>query len=272
MPLGPLLTPSSSSGFPLAGSLGLTLGLEGELTVAVPIAGEMGLSVDLEGTIHLAVPLSGSLGIMVGAEADLMVDGKLDSDLGFSVGLEGTLTVAPALVEIAGAMGLSVGLSGILGVGPALPATTWTWGTPEPDRELLRTLRVRLATLDGEYVTVDPAALADLRIVLSRKGGVESIEVTLARDSRIDYGDLDYWTKCEVEYLGRVWPAFIREASLSHERSSMTRSARMLGHIAKLSERHKGFRKVYVDSRLSAVRTDQGPQTGSQVFEVSAHD
>lgn len=154
--------------------------------------------------------------------------------------------------------------------GDALPATVWDWNEPELDPELLRTLRVRLATKDGEFTTVDPAELADLRVQLSRKGGVESIEVTLARDSRIDYGDLDYWTRCEVEYLGRVWPAFVREASLDHGRSSMTRSVRMLGHIAKLSERHRSFRRIYVDSRVSAFRTDQGPQTRSYGFETSA--
>ena len=217
-----------------------------------------------------SVQLAGSLPVSVGLTGTPALESKLAGSLPVSVGLTGHLTLGSPTNELAGTMPVSVGLRGRLTLGVPLPATDWEWAEVEPDPELLRTLRVRLATKDGEFTTIDPAELTDLRIALSRKGGVESIEVTLARDSRIDYGDLDYWTRCEVEYLGRVWPAFIREAGLEHGRSSMTRPIRMLGPIAKLSERHKGFRKVYVDSRVSAWRTDQGPQTRSYGFETSA--
>lgn len=225
-----------------------------------------------EGDEHdsASVQFAGSMGVEVGLEGTPALSSEVAGTFPVSVGLTGSLTLGTPENELSGEMPVSVGLRGILTLGTPLPATDWEWNEPAIDPELLRTLRVRLATKDGEYTTVDPAELADLRIVKSRKGGVESIEVTLSRDSRIDYGDLDYWTKCEVEYLGRVWPAFVREASLDHSRSAMTRPVRMLGPIAKLSERHRGFRKVYVDSRVSAWRTDQGPQTGANVFEVSA--
>ena len=255
MPLGPLLTPHPSSGSVVHGAASGTFGFSGSCTGRTvtltrgAASGEFGFSGTVTGTTGIPTPRPGRFGFEGSASGrvrDAVVTGAASGTFGFPT-------------------------SRTRGhVGPALPATDWTWGTPEPDPELLRTLRVRLATKDGEYTTIDPAELTDLRIALSRKGGVESIEVTLSRDSRRDYGDLDYWTRCEVEYLGRVWPAFIREAGLEHGRSAMTRPVRMLGHIAKLSERHKGFRKVYVDSRVSAWRTDQGPQTRSYGFETSA--
>lgn len=175
---------------------------------------------------------------------------------------------------IAGAASGSFGFRGRCrgGTGTPLPPTVWEWVTPEVDPEILQSLRVRLATRDGEYTVVDPHEISDLSVQLTRKGGVDSISMTLRRDARLELGDLDYATSLEVDYLGRTWQARLSEASLAYDSSSMTRPLMFLGEIARLREEHQAFRRCYVDKRLSAWKTDQGQQTGSENFEVYQND
>lgn len=190
-------------------------------------------------------------------------------------GLAGSVSATVRDASVAGAISGTFGVRGRLKgtTGPVLPATDWDWGTAQVDPEVLETLRVKLSTPDGEYTTIDPADLADLEIKLTNKGGVDSITLTIRRDSCLDLGDLDYGTECEVSYLGRTWQAWLSEAALDHG-ATMTRNVTFLGWIAKLREEDEAFRRVYVDKRLSAWKTDQGHTVGDNLnqFTVSADE
>lgn len=218
--------------------------------------------VDLAAAGELTLGGDGTLDISL--YRDLAASGQIQ------LGGDALLDVLSTYVELAAAGVLTIEGRARLVTDDTLPATDWEWVTPEVDPEVLQTLRVRLATLDGEYTVIDPAELDDLDIELDRKGGVKSISLTLRRDSRHELGDLDYGTRCDIDYLGRTFSAWLAEASLDHGSSSMTRTVTMYGEIARLSQEHEAFRRVYVDSRLSAWKTDQGPQTQSNVWEVQA--
>jgi hypothetical protein len=181
-----------------------------------------------------------------------------------------------ATVRDASVSGATSGTFGFLGcvkgsTGPVLPATDWQWSEADVDPEVLETLRVRLRTPDGEFTTIDPADLADLEITMTRKGGVDTMTLSIRRDSRLDLGDLDYGTECEVEYLGRTWQAWLSEASLDHG-ATMTRKVSLLGWIARLREDDDSFRRVYAERKLSAWQTDQGHVVGDNLnqFTVSS--
>jgi len=193
----------------------------------------------------------------------------LSSDGGIRLHGEADLFVSGGYVDLESDGGVTLGGSARLNVGRVLPQTVWSWTTPLSRGELLRTLRVRLATRDGEYTIVDPTEFEDISIELTRKGGVDVMTFVLARDARLELGDLDYKTDCDVDYLGRQLQAWVRESSLDHGAQGMRRTVTLLGWIARLKEEHEAFRKVYVDSRLSVWKTDQGSLTDSQYYEVS---
>lgn len=220
--------------------------------------------------LHVDIEADGTVTLGGDAALDVTWYRELYSEGRIALGGDAVLDVFGTTVELGSDGVLTLGGRAQLVLGAGLPATDWEWGTPEVDPEVLQTLRVRLATLDGEYTVIDPAELDDLDIDLDRKGGVKSISLTLRRDSRHELGDLDYGTRCEIDYLGRTFSAWLAEASLDHGSSSMTRTVTMYGEIARLSQEHEAFRRVYVDSRLSAWKTDQGPQTQSNVWEVQA--
>lgn len=194
----------------------------------------------------------------------------LGSDGGIRLHGEADLLLGGGYVDLESDGGISLGGKARLNVGRALPPTVWSWTTPLSRGELLRTMRVRLSTLDGEYTIVDPTEFEDMSIELTRKGGVDSMTFVLARDARLELGDLDYKTDCDVDYLGRQLQAWVRECSLDHGPRGMRRTVTLLGWIARLKEEHEAFRKVYVDSRVSAWKTDQGPSASSNVYEVQA--
>lgn len=247
--------------------------VEGVVMLMVDLDGEFGLTISLDGslTVRPIVEPSGDLGLSVGMEGDLFVEPELSGDLSLRIGMEGELFVGDLQADLDGELSIGVGFAGTLALGVPLPPTEWEWATPDVDPEILQSLRVRLSTRDGEYTVVDPAELADIGVNLTRKGGVDTMNLILRRDSRLELGDLDYGTDCEVEYLGRIWPAWLTEASLSHG-SEMSRSVTLLGFIMRLKEEHEAFRRIYVDSRLSAWKTDQGPNTAANVFEVAASE
>jgi hypothetical protein len=217
------------------------------------VAGDFPVSADLTGDLQTYIPVASDT-----------------AGLSAAIDLAGELHVGASSLSVAGSLGVTVDLSGHLRVGQALPETDWEFVEALTEGDLLRDMRVRLATLDGEYVVIDPAEIADLRIELNRKGGVAGMDIGLRRDSRLELGELDYRADVLITYLGREWSAFLREAPLQHDHSGMTRPVVCLGYISRLSEEHEAFRKTYVDSRLSAWRTDQGPSGSSYTFEVGA--
>lgn len=190
-------------------------------------------------------------------------------------GWTGNVTATVRDASVAGATSGTFGFRGRLkgSTGPVLPATDWQWSDADVDPEVLETLRVKLRTPDGEFTTIDPADLDDLEIVMTNKGGVDTVTLSIRRDSRLDLGDLDYGTECEVEYLGRTWQSWLSEASLDHGQT-MTRKVTFLGWIARLREDDDSFRRVYADHRLASWKTDQGHVVGDNLdqFTVSADE
>jgi hypothetical protein len=237
-------------------------GGSGIVVVRYTIPGSI-TSVTMAGDLPVSVDLTGDLRTFVAVETD-------PAGLGMRVDFTGELHVGPAEQTLTGDLGVAVNMTGRLSVGRVLPPTVWSWTAPVSRGELLRTMRIRLATRDGEYTVVDPSEFQDISIEQTRKGGLDSMTFVLARDSRLELGDLDYKTNCDVDYLGRQLHAWVRESSLEHGEQGMRRTVTLLGWITRLKEEHEAFRRVYVDSRLSAWRTDQGASGSASTFEVGA--
>lgn len=182
---------------------------------------------------------------------------------GLRLGMDITVAVVDPFVDVTMEMGLALGV-GLRVFTSAIPAPTdWTMPTAAVDADVLQSMRVSLATADGEYTVVDPAELADLVVNLTRKGGVDTGAMTLSRDARLELGDLDYGTACTVEYKGRRWDLWVSEASLTYDAASMSRPVTLLGWIMRMKEERDAFRRIYKDQRLGSWQTDQGHQASA---------
>lgn len=227
----------------------------------VDLAADITIGVGLAGTpevIDEYVDLAGDIEVGVGLAATATIDAYVDlaADIEVGVGLAGELQTFSPYVDLAADIGVSIGLSGRLG--SALADTVWAWTSPDADPNVLRSLQVRIATKDGEFVTVDPKEIIDLEIVLTDRGGYDSMSLTLQRDARLQLGDLDALADVDVEYLGRtLFEGRIEEAGQSLSSTSMERPITCAGPLAQLKD-HNAFRACYIDSDLSNWKTDQG--------------
>jgi hypothetical protein len=147
--------------------------------------------------------------------------------------------------------------------GESLPPTDEIgWIDPAPGTKPLQALSVSAGGLN-----LSKAEISDLVIELDDEGGPKQATLTLSRDFRrglpamkssltVSYG--------QTLFIGKLYE---RGAHLSDADAGPVLSYR--GPIAEL-ESHKAFRRVYVDRDLDNWRTDQGPQTAANVFEVTA--
>ena len=146
--------------------------------------------------------------------------------------------------------------------GTVLPETdTLGWTTPDAAASPLWDLTV---TIGG--VRIPNAAITSFPIELDAHGGFESCAISFAskRTAR--------WPRraqIVIAYDG-MHPF---EGRLATQRRSVgTELGWSLEFVGNLNDlrNHRAFRRVYVDSDLDNWRTDQGPNTAANVFEVEA--
>lgn len=146
--------------------------------------------------------------------------------------------------------------------GTVLPETdTLGWTTPDAEASPLWDLTVTIAG-----VRIPNAAITSFPIELDCHGGFESCAISFAskRTNR--------WPRraqIVIDYDG-MHPF---EGRLATQRRSIgTELGWSLEFVGKLADlrNHRSFRCVYVDSNLDNWRTDQGPNTAANVFEVTA--
>jgi hypothetical protein len=150
-------------------------------------------------------------------------------------------------------------------VGAVLPPTDdLGWTTPAVTAPALQGLTV---TLGGH--PVNRALIEDLTINLSDCGGPISATMVLARDVRLPAQAM--LSQLVVTYKGqRLFKGRLEARGLDLG-SDMANTLTFTGPIRQLTD-HRAFRRVYVDSDLDNWRTDQGPNTQANVFEVTASE
>jgi len=149
---------------------------------------------------------------------------------------------------------------------PALPATDdLGWTAPDVTAPALRGLTV---TLGGH--SVNRALIEDLTIELDDCGGPKSAVMVLARDVRLPAQTM--LSKFVVTYKGQsLFTNGRLEARGLDLGMDMANTLTFTGPIKQLGD-HRAFRRVYVDSDLDNWRSDQGPNTSANVFEVTASE
>ena len=123
-------------------------------------------------------------------------------------------------------------------------------------------------SLDGLDLTDRRRAqIEQLTIELDECGGPESATLVVAFPVFMDHPP--YGSKLRVTYKGQA--LFVgRLVSAGDELGDgLAKRYEFEGLIKQLDD-HKAFRRCYVNSDLDEWRTDQGPQTASNVWEVSA--
>jgi len=150
-------------------------------------------------------------------------------------------------------------------VGAVLPATDGLgWTTPDVTAPALQGLTV---TLGGH--NVKRALIEDLTINLSDCGGPISATMVLARDVRLAAKPM--LSQLIVTYKGQRLFKGRLEARGPDLGTDMSNTLTFTGPIRQLGD-HRAFRRVYVDSNLDNWRSDQGPNTQANVFEVTASE
>lgn len=150
-------------------------------------------------------------------------------------------------------------------VGSALPDTDdLGWTAPDVTAPALQGITV---TLGGH--PVNRALIEDLTIELSDCGGPISATMTLARDIRLAAKPM--LSQLVVTYKGQILFRGRLEARGLDLGSDMANTLTFTGPIKQLAD-HRAFRRVYVDSDLDNWRSDQGPNTAANVFEVTASE
>lgn len=149
--------------------------------------------------------------------------------------------------------------------GVVLPETDdLGWTTPDVTAPAIRGLTI---TLGGH--NVQRALIEDLTIELSDCGGPINASMTLARDVRLPATPM--LSQLVVTYKGqRLFKGRLEARGLDLG-SDMANTLTFTGPIRQLGD-HRAFRRVYVDSDLDNWRSDQGPNTAANVFEVTASE
>jgi len=149
-----------------------------------------------------------------------------------------------------------------LRAGTVLPETdTLGWTTPDAAASPLWDLTVTIAG-----VRIPNALITSFPIELDAHGGFESCALSFAskRTNR--------WPRraqIVVAYDG-MHPFEGRLATQRHiAGTELGWSLEFVGNLNDL-RKHRAFRRVYMDSDLDNWRTDQGPNTAANVFEVTA--
>ena len=148
---------------------------------------------------------------------------------------------------------------------PALPATDdLGWTAPDVTVPAIRGLTV---TLGGHNVDLALIEEGGLTIELDDCGGPKSAMLVLKRDVRLAatpmLSQLVVTYKTQRLFRGR------REARGLGLGMDMTNPLTFTGPIKQLGD-HRAYRRCFVDSDLDNWRTDQGPNTAANVFEVTA--
>lgn len=110
------------------------------------------------------------------------------------------------------------------------------------------------------------AQIEQLTIELDEAGGPES--ATLVVGFRIFESKPAFGARLVVTYQGQVLFRG-RLCSVGDELGDSLSTRYVFEGLAKKLDDHKAFRRCYVDSDLNNWSTDQGPQTSSNVWEVS---
>ena len=115
---------------------------------------------------------------------------------------------------------------------------------------------------------LENARIRSCDIKLSDRGGYDSCTLTYAL-RRVGELNPKWHTRLLVTYKNTDVFRGRLEESTCEVADDLTRTLVFTGPICKLDD-HQAFRRVYVDSDLDNWRTDQGPQTQANVWEVSA--
>lgn len=117
-------------------------------------------------------------------------------------------------------------------------------------------------------VRVPNARVVSCPMVLSDRGGFESATLSVRLKDMWEY-DFAWHSNLSVTYQdATLFYGRLEESSIELG-DELVRVMVFTGPIVRLDD-HQSFRRVYVDHDLDNWKTDQGPQTQSRVFEVSA--
>lgn len=137
------------------------------------------------------------------------------------------------------------------------------WTVPDQTPPDIMSMVVRVAG-----VRLENARIRQCDIKLSDRGGYDSCTLTYALKRA---GELTpaWHAPILITYKGTQPFRGRLEETTCEVGNDLVRTMVFTGPICKLDD-HQAFRRVYVDSDLDNWQTDQGPQTQSNVWEVSA--
>ena len=213
------------------------------------------------------IELAASGTIELQGSANLAVDAHMVGAGTITLSGSAWLTSAPAGADTMSASG-AIALLGrarlTLGsVDPALPPTDdLGWTLPDAEVPDIRTMVVEVSGL-----AIQRAQMTDLTIELDTEGGPKSatlaVNCPLDRAPRMGIDTLLVTYKGQTLFRGRL-------QNITTDVSSGTGYAlTYAGPLVTLRD-HKAFRTVFVDSDLQSWKTDQGPRTSPDTFEVAS--